>query len=112
VLKEYEELALRYVWEVGGEGANSGDVWRHANEKLGEGRSVSRASIYIFLNKMVDQGVFSFKDATGKGGHHRVYIPKLDETGYKKYLLRMIIDSIMRDFPEETCEVLKEYQDA
>lgn len=69
--------------------------------------------MYLFRDKAArDQGVFSLKDSTGKGGHHRVYVPKLDEAGYKKLLLRTIIDSMMRDFPEETREVLKEYQDA
>jgi len=98
VLKEYEELALKHVWEMGGKGATSGEVWRHVNERLGEGRSISRASIIIFLNKMVEQGVFSFKVATGKGGHHRVYFSKMDDAKYKKFLLRTIIDSMMRDF--------------
>ena len=108
-LREYEELALRYIWEVGEEGAGSGKVFQKVNESLGEGKSISRASVILFLNRMVDQGVFSFRDATGKGGHHRVYVAKLDEKGYKKYLLRTAIVSMMRDFPEETREVIREY---
>jgi len=108
-LREYHELALRFVWEVGEKGASAGDMWRAVNERLGEGKSISRASVIFFLNDMVDDGVLGFRDATGKGGHHRVYVAKLDEKGYKKYLLRTVIDSMMRDFPEETREVLKEY---
>jgi len=57
---------------------------------------------------MVDQGVLSWRDATGKGGHHRIYYPKLDETGYRKYMARTIVQSLMHDFPEETREVIKE----
>ena len=108
-LKEYQELALRFVWEVGEEGANSGDVWRAVNERLGEGKSISRASIIFFLNDMVDDRVLGFREATGKGGHHRVYSSAMDEAGYRMYLLRTVIDSMMRDYPEETREVLKEY---
>jgi len=108
-LKEYQELALRFVWEVGEEGANSGAVWRTVNERLGERKSISRASVIFFLNDMVDDGVLGFRDATGKGGHHRVYVAKLDEEGFRKYLLRTVIDSMKRDFPEETREVLREY---
>lgn len=111
ILKRYEELFLRYIWEIGEEGANSGEVWKYVKDRLEKGRSISRAFIIIFLNKMVDQGVFSFRVATGKGGHHRVYIPKLDETKYIKLLLRTIIDSMMRDFPKETSDVLREYLD-
>ena len=108
-LKEYQELALRFVWEMGEEGANSGDVWRAVNERLGEGKSISRASILFFLNDMVDDGVLRCKEATGKGGHYRVFFPVLDEAGYRMYLLRTVIDSMMRDYPVETRKVLKEY---
>ncbi len=108
-LREYEELGLRYVWEIGEEGANSGRVWRNVNERLGEGKTISRASIINFLNRMVDQGVLSWRDATGKGGHHRIYVTKLDEVEYKKYILRTVVQSMMTDFPQQTKEVLSEY---
>jgi len=111
-LREYEELALRHIWEVGDEGANSGETWRHVDERLGESDTISRASIIFYLNRMVDQGVLGYRDATGKGGHHRIYVPRLDEKGYRKYLLRTVIESMKRDFPDETIEVLREFLSA
>ena len=110
-LREYEEIALRYIWAVGEEGAGSGKTWTHANEQLGEGKSISRASIIFYLNRMVDEGVLDFRDATGKGGHHRIYFPRLDEEGYKKYVAKTLFESLMKDFPEETRETLQEYGD-
>ena len=107
-LREYEELALRYIWETGNEGAGSGITWSAVSERLGEGKTISRASIILFLNRMVDQGVLSWRDATGKGGHHRIYVTKLDEVEYRKYVLRTVIESMIEDFPEETYEVLNE----
>ncbi|TET70892.1 hypothetical protein E3J39_05670 [Candidatus Bathyarchaeota archaeon] len=108
-LREYEELALRYLWSIGEEGAGSGKAWREVNEDLGAEKTISRASVIFFLNRMVDQGVLGFRDATGKGGHHRIYYPLMDERGYKKYVLKTIIDSMMRDFPEEAKETLLEF---
>ncbi len=105
-LREYEELALRYIWSVGEEGAGSGKTWNAVNEKLGEDRRISRASIIFFLNRMVDQGVLNFRDATGKGGHHRIYYPKLDERGYKMYVVKTLYKSVVRDFPEVTKDAL------
>jgi predicted transcriptional regulator len=105
-LKEYEELALRFIWEKGEEGAGSGPTWSVVNERLGEGRTISRASIIFFLNRMVDQGVLSWRDATGKGGHRRIYFPKLDEFEYRKYVASTIIQSLMHDFPKETRVVI------
>ena len=108
-LKEYEELAIEHIWAVGEEGANSGETWTHVNERLGEGKTISRASVIFYLNRMVDQGVLGYRDATGKGGHHRIYVTKLDEKGYRKYLLRTVIESMKKDFPKETLGVLSEF---
>jgi len=107
-LKEYEEIALRYVWSIGEEGVGSGKTWAITNEKLGPEKAVSRASVIFFLNRMVDQSVLNYRTGTGKGGHHRIYYPLLDEKAYKKHLLKTIVESLMRDFPEETREALGE----
>jgi predicted transcriptional regulator len=109
ILREWEELALRYVWSEGDNGAASRPIWENVCTQLGEGESISRASIIFFMNRLVDQGVLGFRDATGKGGHHKIYYPLLDETGYVKYVLRTIIESMMRDFPEEIKEVIQTY---
>ncbi len=109
-LKEYEEVALRYVWSLGEEGVGSGKTWAITNERLELGKTVSRASVIFFLNRMVDQGVLNYRSATGKGGHHRVYYSMLDEKSYKKHVLKTIVESLMRDFPDETREALEELQ--
>jgi predicted transcriptional regulator len=108
-LREYEEIAIRYIWSLGDEGAGSGKTWEHVNEELGEGKSISRASIIMYLNRMVDEGVLGFRVGTGKGGKHRIYITKLDESGYKKYIVRTLLESVAKDFPEATKEVLKSF---
>jgi len=56
-LREWEELALRYMWKVGEAGAKSRTAWEEVNKGLGEGKSISRASIILFLDKMEKQGV-------------------------------------------------------
>ncbi len=108
-LKEYEEVGLKYVWSQGEEGVGSGKTWMAVNEVLGPEKGMSRASVIFFLNRMVDQGVLDYRSATGKGGHHRIYFPVLDERGYKKHLLKTVVESMMRDFPEETQEALKDF---
>ena len=108
-LREWEELALRCMWEVGEEGAKTKTVWERVNEGLDEGKSISRASIILFLEKLEGQGVLGSWDTTGKGGHHKIYYPLMDENGYRKYLLRTVIESMKRDFPDETREALNEY---
>ena len=108
-LKEYEEIALRYVWAQGEKGAGTGRTWKAVDEALGPDKSISRASVILFLSRMADQGVLDYRTTTGKGGHHRVYFPIMDERGYKKHLLKTVVKSLIRDFPAETREALKEF---
>ena len=107
-LKEYEEIGLRYIWAQGEKGASTGKTWKAVTEALGPDKSISRASVILFLSRMADQGVLDYRSATGKGGHHRVYYPIMDERGYKKHLLKTAVESMMRDFPRETTEALTE----
>ena len=108
-LKDYQELSLRFVWEEQSGGAKSKEVYDFVNEKLGGGRTISRASIINFLASMAEEGVLDYEERSGKGGYHRVYFPKMDETGYRKHILREVIESMDRDFPEETKEVIREF---
>jgi hypothetical protein len=57
---------------------------------------------------MVDEEVLSYREESGKGGYHRVYYPKLDERGFKKHVAKKVINSLTRDFPEETNEVINQ----
>ncbi len=107
-LKEYEEISLRYIWTQGEKGVSTGRTWKAVTEALGPDKSISRASVIFFLNRMVNQGVLDYRSATGKGGHHRIYYPIMDERGYKKHLLKTVVESMMRNFPAETREALKE----
>jgi len=38
----------------------------------------------------------------------RKYFPGLDEEGFKKYIARSVFDSLLKDFPEQTIEALRE----
>lgn len=106
VFRDYQEEALRLVWNKGEEGAISREVWSHVNENL-NGKTISRASIINFLNSLVDEGVLDFDERTGKGGYHRVYKPKMDEVAFKRFLAETMISSLMKDFPSETKEAIK-----
>jgi len=96
------------MWDVGEDGAISRVVWERVSEGLGEGKSISWASIILFLRRMEGQGVLGSRDAIGKGGHHKVYYPLMDEKEYRIHMIKTMVESMMRDFPEETREALNE----
>ena len=106
IFRDYQEEAVKFVWEVGDRGAISKEVYVAVNERL-VGKTISRASIINFLNAMVDEGVLDFHEETGKGGYHRVYKPKLDEPSFKRHMAQIMISSLLKDFPEETKEIIK-----
>jgi len=56
---------------------------------------------------MVDEGVLSYGEITGKGGHRRIYSAKLNEAGFKEYVATLFIGNLLRDFPEETKKALR-----
>ena len=109
VFKDYQEKAMKFMWDGGNKGAKSLDVWTSVNQNL-DGRTISRASIINFLNRLVDEGVLDFHEETGKGGYHRVYRPRLDEYEFKKYLAETMISSLLKDFPNETKDTLGTFE--
>jgi predicted transcriptional regulator len=105
VLKDWQLKAMQVVWSTT-KGANSRMVWVKVNQMLKD-ETISRASVINFLEAMRELGVISGEEETGKGGHHWVYYPKLDETGFKRYIAEKMIESLRGSFPEETREVIK-----
>ena len=105
VLKDYQELALRAIWATP-EGLGSRAVWDRVNAEL-KPNTISRASVINFLESMREAGVLKGVEKTGKGGHHWIYYPGMDEAGFKQYIARTILESLLRDFPEETAEAVK-----
>ncbi len=67
VYREYELAALESLFRVD-EGAGSGRVWKWVNEESDwglTGNTISRASVIFFLNRLVDDGLLDWRDATG-----------------------------------------------
>lgn len=107
ILRDYQEIAMRFLWERGEEGAISREAWANTNTVLMEKEdSISRASIINFLNEMVDKDVLSYTERSGKGGYHRVYFPNFDEAGFKEFIAKLFVGKLLEEFPDETENVL------
>jgi len=106
VLKPYQILAMKDLW-ANPEGRSSRDVYDAVNKAMEGKGSISRASIINSLNALVDDGVLSFHEITGKGGHRRIYKPNFDEKGFKQFIAETVIRKLLQDFPEETRTALK-----
>jgi predicted transcriptional regulator len=100
VLKDYQELALRTIW-ANPEGLGSKAVWDRVNAEL-KPNTTSRASVINFLESMREAGVLKGDEKTGKGGYRWIYSPAMTEAQFKQHIAKTILESLMRDFPEET----------
>jgi predicted transcriptional regulator len=100
VLRDYQLEALKHLWKNGENGQTTRQTFEYVKANI-EG-SISRASIINFLKAMADEGVIDFEERPGKGGMHRVYTPRLNESEFKTYVAQTMISSLVKDFPEET----------
>jgi hypothetical protein len=57
---------------------------------------------------MCDEGVLKFEEETCKGGTRRKYFTGLNEEGFKKHVAKVVLKSLMKDFPNQTREAAKE----
>lgn len=99
IFKEYQIHAINVVW-AHPEGVGSGAVWKCVSTMLSP-KTISRASIIFFLNKLVDNDVLDFEEATGKGGHHRLYKPAMDWGEFEDLIVWRFIEKLMLIFPEK-----------
>jgi len=108
VLKDYQEIALRVIW-ANPEGLGSKVVMDRVNAEL-QGKTISRASVINFLEDMREMGVLNGVEKTGKGGHRWIYSPAMNEAEFKQYIARTILESLMRNFPEEMVEAIRKHR--
>ena len=108
VLRDYQIEALRMVWDDDPKGVTSREVYQHVNKQLEGVRTISRASIINFLNAMCDEGVVNYVEETCKGGTRRKYSTGLDEEGLKKHIAKSVLESLLKDFPDQTIAAVKE----
>lgn len=107
VLRDYQIEALQIIWNSDNKGMTSREVYQAVNRSLGN-KTISRASIINFLNDMCDEGVLKYEEETCKGGTRRKYFTGLDEEGFKKHVAKVVLGSLMRDFPDQTKEAVAE----
>ena len=108
VFREWQELALRCVWENGEKGGGSRAVRAYVLERLTERANISRASVIGFLENLRKQGFLRNRYESSRGGYRRIYHPLLNENDFMKHIVKNMAQSMMRDFPEETAEALNE----
>lgn len=48
---------------------------------------------------MVEEGILEFENRTGKGGHHRVYYPKMNMGQFAIHVVNIVTRKLSETFP-------------
>ena len=56
---------------------------------------------------MVDEGLLTFTETTGKGGYHRVYRIAFNEQEFKAHIAGRMISKLLREYPKETKKAMQ-----
>ena len=100
LFKPYQAALLEHIWELNSSdrvGVSSGEAYRFLRDHPD---SKSRASVIIFLNEMVEEGVLEYEEESGKGGYHRVYYPRMDREQFARHVVEKITQKLDEVFPE------------
>ncbi len=62
------------------------------------------------LTRARKQGVLRHIEETSPGGHRKIYFPLMDEDEFVKHIVKTMVRNMMKDFPEESKEVLESYR--
>ena len=107
LFKDWQVEALRYLWTIQPEGANSRAVWENVNHRI-QG-TISRTSVINYLNHMVDEELLTYTEATGKGGHQKIYRIRYTEQEFKQHVAGLVISKLLKEYPQETRKTLHEH---
>ena len=107
LLKDYENEALKVMWVLPDKQFSSREVWEAVNVRLGDKKTISRASIINFLQYLAEARILEINSITGKGGHRGLYKQKYTETEFKKLVAEILIERLQKNFPGETREALE-----
>lgn len=101
LMKPYQAALMEHIWKINEKNRTS-IISREAHEYLHETGEdelkMSRASVIIFLDEMVKEGVLEYETETGKGGKHRVYFPAMKPNQFESYVTKAIMDKLKEVF--------------
>ena len=58
---------------------------------------------------MVDDAILNYTEATGKGGHHRIYTIPYTEAEFKRHIAEIVISKLLKEYPEEAKKAIQQF---
>jgi len=80
-------------------------------ERQEQDLTISRASVIFELNKMADMGLLTWRDKTGKGGHHKVYRLAMTPHELEALVVTRLLKHVKENWPQAYAEVVPKLED-
>jgi len=103
LFKPYEVALLVHTWESNIEertGISTGQAYKFLQQTGESELMMSRASITVFLNKMVEEGILEYEERTGNGSRNKVYYPKMTREQFAQHVVETITRKLNEVFLE------------
>ena len=95
VMRPYLADIMIHLWKTGEEmSSHEAMSWHHGFVKTHGGDPMSRASYINGLNALVNNGVLSYTETTGKGGYRRIYSASMPPSSFLDWVQCQAMASI------------------
>ena len=94
VFKEYEWIALEHIYKQ-----RNGITSKSTNDYVNAKTEISRASIIMFLKRLVGSEIISDEEASGKGGFHGVHRVLVEREDLPRKIALETLETIKSVYP-------------
>jgi len=106
--KKWEIEVLNCLWFNIQTPQGSSDIWKYLSKKTAI--KIGRASVFQFLEQLTEEKKVIAHPTTGKGGRYYLYTISLSKTKFTEKIVRLFMEKLLMEFPEETKSILNKIQ--
>lgn len=102
LFKPYQVALLVHIWELNSDqrtGITSKQAYEFLRQTGDRELMISRAAVIIFLNRMVEEGLLSYEEVSGRGGYKKVYYPTMDREEFARHVVTTISKKLEEVLP-------------
>lgn len=103
IFKKWQILLIEEIFQRTLMSREGHELFKERDIKIrNEAGTVSRASVIIFFNELVDQRLLDYDLRSGKGGYHRIYKSTLSREEFAHKVISKFINKLCEAYPEES----------
>ena len=98
LFREWQITTMKLLWDHPMTRFTTKEVWSYVRAEIENG--VSRATVYHFLDDMVEREIVKFDMASGRGGMRVLFYSDISEAEFKRVISLNLTQSIKQNLGE------------